>query len=311
MWISYSSCGYTHYVGAARRMKPPLFRYEAPRTLKDAIAVLASDVDAMVLAGGQSLLPAMNFRVATPSMLVDIQHVEGLKGIAIEDDTIVIKAMTRHRELELHPEVRRVNPLISETMQHVAHVPIRNRGTVVGSLCHADPSAEMPLLFVLLNGTMIATGPSGTRRIAAADFFQSFLTTSRRQDEIVVEARLPVLPIGAGFAFNEVTRRHGDYALVGVGCTLSLDGNGRAENIRLAACGISDRPVRLKAAEAALNGSLLAESDLTAAARASADAVTQTDDMNTSRSYRRRVLSGLIQRLVPIAASRAGGGTRQ
>jgi CO/xanthine dehydrogenase FAD-binding subunit len=158
---------------------------------------------------------------------------------------------------------------------------------------------------------MIATGPSGTRRIAAADFFQSFLTTSRRQDEIVVEARLPVLPIGAGFAFNEVTRRHGDYALVGVGCTLSLDGNGRAENIRLAACGISDRPVRLKAAEAALNGSLLAESDLTAAARASADAVTQTDDMNTSRSYRRRVLSGLIQRLVPIAASRAGGGTRQ
>jgi CO/xanthine dehydrogenase FAD-binding subunit len=292
-------------------MKPPLFRYEAPRTLKDAIAVLASDVDAMVLAGGQSLLPAMNFRVAAPSMLVDIQHVEGLKGIAIEGNTIVIKAMTRHRELELHSEVRRVNPLISETMQHVAHVPIRNRGTVVGSLCHADPSAEMPLLFVLLNGTMIAAGPSGTRRIGAADFFQSFLTTSRRQDEIVVEARLPVLPIGAGFAFNEVTRRHGDYALVGVGCTLSLDGKGRAENVRLAACGISDRPVRLKAAEAALNGSLLAESDLMAAARASADLVTQADDMNTSMSYRRRVLSGLIQRTVPIAASRARGGTRQ
>jgi CO/xanthine dehydrogenase FAD-binding subunit len=292
-------------------MKPPLFRYEAPRTLRDAIATLSSDVDAMVLAGGQSLLPAMNFRVAAPSLLVDIQHVEGLKGIAIEGDTIVIKAMTRHRELELHPEVRRLNPLISETMQHVAHVPIRNRGTVVGSLCHADPSAEMPLLFVLLNGTMVATGPSGTRRFAAADFFQSFLTTSRRQDEIVVEASLPVLPAGTGFAFNEVTRRHGDYALVGVGCTLSLDSDGRAENVRLAACGISDRPVRLKAAEATLDGSLLADTDLTAAARASADAVTQTDDMNTSMSYRRRVLGGLIQRLVPIAASRAHGGTRQ
>jgi CO/xanthine dehydrogenase FAD-binding subunit len=292
-------------------MKPPLFRYEAPRTLRDAIAILASDVDATVLAGGQSLLPAMNFRVAAPSLLVDIQHVEGLRGIAIEGDTIVIKAMTRHRELELHPEVRRLNPLIFETMQHVAHVPIRNRGTVIGSLCHADPSAEMPLLFVLLNGTMIAAGPSGTRHIAAADFFQSFLTTSRRQDEIVVEARLPVLPLGTGFAFNEVTRRHGDYALVGVGCTLTLDGNGRAQNVRLAACGISDRPVRLKAAEAALDGSLLAETDLTAAARTCADAVTQTDDMNTSMSYRRRVLGGLIQRLVPIAASRARGGTRQ
>jgi carbon-monoxide dehydrogenase medium subunit len=253
----------------------------------------------------------MNFRVATPSLLVDIQHVEGLRGIAIEGDTIVIKAMTRHRELELDPEVRRVNPLIAETMQHVAHVPIRNRGTVVGSLCHADPSAEMPLLFVLLDGTLVATSPVGTRHIAAADFFQSFLTTSRRQDEIVVEARLPVLPVGAGFAFDEVTRRHGDFALVGIGCVLSLDGSGRVQNIRLAACGISDRPVRLKAAEAALNGSLIAAGDLAAAARASADAVTQTDDMNTSMSCRRRVLSGLIQRLVPIAASRARGGKRQ
>ena len=292
-------------------MKPPLFRYEAPRTLRDAVAVLASDPDAMVLAGGQSLVPAMNFRVATPSLLVDIQHVEGLKGVAIEGDTIVIKAMTRHRELELDPDVRRVNPLIAETMRHVAHVPIRNRGTVVGSLCHADPSAEMPLLFVLLDGTLVATSPVGTRHIAAADFFQSFLTTSRRQDEIVVEARLPALPVGAGFAFDEVTRRHGDFALVGIGCVLSLDGSGRVQNIRLAACGISDRPVRLKAAEAALNGSLLAAGDLAAAARASADAVTQTDDMNTSMSYRRRVLSGLIQRLVPIAASRARGGKRQ
>jgi CO/xanthine dehydrogenase FAD-binding subunit len=292
-------------------MKPPLFRYEAPRTLRDAVAVLASDPDAMVLAGGQSLVPAMNFRVATPSLLVDIQHVEGLKGIAVDGDTIVIKAMTRHRELELHAEVRRLNPLIAEIMQHVAHVPIRNRGTVVGSLCHADPSAEMPLLFVLLDGTLMATGPAGTRHIAAADFFQSFLTTSRRQDEIVIEARLPALPAGAGFAFDEVTRRHGDYALVGVGCVLSLDHNGRAQNVRLAACGISDRPVRLKAAEAALGGSLLAASDLATAARASADTVTQTDDMNTSMSYRRRVLGGLIQRLVPIAANRARGRKRQ
>ncbi|MGO9048390.1 MAG: FAD binding domain-containing protein [Xanthobacteraceae bacterium] len=292
-------------------MKPPLFRYEAPRTLRDAVAVLSSDPDAMVLAGGQSLVPAMNFRAANPSLLVDIQHVEGLKGIAVDGETIVIKAMTRHRELELHADVRRANPLIAETMQHVAHVPIRNRGTVVGSLCHADPSAEMPLLFVLLDGTLVAAGPGGTRQIPAADFFQSFLTTARRQDEIIVEARLPVLPAGAGWAFDEVTRRHGDYALVGIGCVLTLDGNGRAQNVRLAACGISDRPVRLEAAEAALNGSLFTAADLDAAARVSADAVTQTDDMNTSMSYRRRVLGGLIRRLVPIAAGRARGGNRQ
>ncbi len=292
-------------------MKPPLFRYEAPRTLRDAVAVLSSDPDAMVLAGGQSLVPAMNFRAANPSLLVDIQHVEGLKGIAVDGETIVIKAMTRHRELELHADVRRANPLIAETMQHVAHVPIRNRGTVVGSLCHADPSAEMPLLFVLLDGTLVAAGPGGTRQIRAADFFQSFLTTARRQDEIIVEARLPVLPAGAGWAFDEVTRRHGDYALVGIGCVLTLDGNGRAQNVRLAACGISDRPVLLEAAEAALNGSLFTAADLDAAARVSADAVTQTDDMNTSMSYRRRVLGGLIRRLVPIAAGRARGGNRQ
>ena len=292
-------------------MKPPLFAYRAPKTLDEAIKFLASDADAMVLAGGQSLVPAMNFRVACPSMLVDIQHVKGLKGIAIDNGTIVIKAMTRHRELELDADVRRANPLIAEIMAHVAHVPIRNRGTVVGSLCHADPSAEMPLLFVLLDGTLIASGPNRTRQIPAAEFFQSFLTTTRQQDEIVVEARLPVLPPGVGWAFDEVTRRHGDYALVGVGCVLQIDGGGRAQGVRLAACGISDRPVRLKAAEAALNGTSLAASDLDAATHGSADAVTQTDDMNTSMSYRRRVLGALIRRLVMAAARRARGGSRQ
>jgi CO/xanthine dehydrogenase FAD-binding subunit len=292
-------------------MKPPLFAYRAPKTLDEALKFLASDADAMVLAGGQSLVPAMNFRVASPSLLVDIQHVEGLKGIAVADGAIVIKAMTRHRELELDPQVRSANPLIAEIMAHVAHVPIRNRGTVVGSLCHADPSAEMPLLFVLLDGTLIAKGPDGTREIPAAQFFQSFLTTTRKQDEIVVEGRLPVLPAGAGWAFDEVTRRHGDYALVGVGCVLELDGGGRAQRVRLAACGISDRPVRLKAAETALDGTALTSADLDAAVRASADAVTQTDDMNTSASYRRRVLGGLIRRLVATAARRARGGSRQ
>jgi CO/xanthine dehydrogenase FAD-binding subunit len=176
---------------------------------------------------------------------------------------------------------------------------------VVGSLCHADPSAEMPLLLVLLGGSVIVQGPSGPREIAADKFFQSFLTTSRSHDEIVVEARFPLLPTRAGWAFDEVTRRHGDYAVVGVGCVLSLDGSGSVSSVRLAACGIADRPVRLKDAEAALYGTALGASDLDAAVAASVAAVTQPDDINVSQSYRRRALGTLIRRMVAKAAQRA------
>jgi CO/xanthine dehydrogenase FAD-binding subunit len=286
-------------------MKPSIFGYQAPTTLEDAISLLAGDADAVVLAGGQTLLPAMNFRAANPSLLVDIQHIDGLRGIAVGADSIVVKAMVRHREFELDEEVRRINPLIPEVMQHVAHIPIRNRGTVVGSLCHADPSAEMPLLLVLLSGSVTARGPSGRREIAAEDFFHSFLTTSRSHDEIVIEARFPLLAPKAGWAFDEVTRRHGDYAVVGVGCVLSLDGSGRATGVRLAACGIADRPVRLKEAETILNGTALGASDLDAAVAASVAAVTQPDDINVSQSYRRRALGTLIRRMVARAAQRA------
>lgn len=290
-------------------MKPSLFGYHAPKTLAEAVAILASDADAAVLAGGQSLLPAMNFRVATPSVLVDIQHIEGLKGIAIKDGMIAVRAMTRHREFELAANVRQANPLVAEVMQHVAHVPIRNRGTVVGSLCHADPSAEMPLLLVLLGGAVIAQGPQGTREIAAEDFFQGFMTTARRADEIVVEARFPLLPQGAGWAFDEVTRRHGDFALVGVGCVVTLDAQGKVQTIRLAACGIAERPVRLKEAEALLKGSSSTPADLEAAANASLSVVSASDDMHASASYRRRALKALIKRMVAKAATRARPGT--
>ena len=289
-------------------MKPAIFGYQAPTTLEAAIALLAGDPDAVVLAGGQTLLPAMNFRAANPTLLVDIQHIDALRGIEIGAGGIVVKAMVRHREFELDEQVLRVNPLIAEAMQHVAHVPIRNRGTVVGSLCHADPSAEMPLILMLLDGSVLAQGPSGRREIAAEDFFQSFLTTARHADEIVVEARFPVLAPGAGWAFEEVTRRHGDYAVVGVGCTLGRDGEGRAKEVRLAACGIADTPVRLRDAENILDGSALDETDLAAAVAASLAAVTQPDEMTVSASYRRRALGTLIRRTVMTAASRATTG---
>jgi CO/xanthine dehydrogenase FAD-binding subunit len=288
-------------------MKPPLFRYEAPRTLKDAVLALASDPDAMVLAGGQSLLPAMNFRLASPSLLVDIQHVAELKGIAIEGGHIIVKAMTRHRELELDERVRAANPLLIEAMAHVAHIPIRNRGTVVGSLCHADGAAEVPLVLVLLGGSVLVEGPAGRREIAADDFFHFHLTTTRRRDEIAVEARFPVLNGDIGWAFDEVTRRHGDYAIAGVGALVRMNADGRASEVRLAACGVASRPIRLPDAEKLLNGTLLSESDLKAAGRAAAQAVTAPDDMHASNAYRRRAIATLVRRLTAKAATRARG----
>ena len=286
-------------------MKPPLFRYQAPRTLKEAVVALASDPDAMVLAGGQSLLPAMNFRLANPSLLVDIQHVAELKGIAIEGGQIIVKAMTRHRELELDERVRAANPLLNEAMAHVAHIPIRNRGTVVGSLCHADGAAEVPLVLVLLGGSVLVEGPAGRREIAADEFFRFHLTTTRRRDEIAVEARFPVLRADSGSAFDEVTRRHGDYAIAGVGAVVRMNADGRLSEIRLAACGVTSRPVRLPQAEKLLNGTALSEADLKAAGRAAAEAVTAPDDMHASNAYRRRAVATLVRRMAAKAATRA------
>jgi CO/xanthine dehydrogenase FAD-binding subunit len=286
-------------------MKPPLFRYQAPRTLKEAVVALASDPDAMVLAGGQSLLPAMNFRLANPSLLVDIQHVAGLKGIAIEGGQIIVKAMTRHRELELDERVRAANPLLTEAMAHVAHIPIRNRGTVVGSLCHADGAAEVPLVLVLLGGSVLVEGPAGRREIAADEFFRFHLTTTRRRDEIAVEARFPVLKADSGWAFDEVTRRHGDYAIAGVGAVVRMNADGRLSEIRLAACGVTSRPIRLPEAEKLLNGTGLSEADLKAAGRAAAEAVTAPDDMHASTAYRRRAVATLVRRMAAKAATRA------
>jgi CO/xanthine dehydrogenase FAD-binding subunit len=286
-------------------MKPPLFDYRAPRTLDEAVAALAGDGDALILAGGQSLVPALNFRLAAPSLLIDLQHVAGLKGVSVADGGIVVKAMTRHRELELDVHVQRANPLIAEVMAHVAHVPIRNRGTVVGSLCHADAAAEMPMLLVLLGGCVVARGPAGRREIPAEDFFQFHLTTSRQRDEIIVEAHFPVLAPDAGWAFDEITRRHGDFAIAGVGAVVRLDAQGKASEVRLAACGIAACPVRLTEAEGRLTGTVLAHEDLAAAAAVAAGAVTAPDDMQASAAYRRRVTGTLLRRVVAKAAIRA------
>jgi carbon-monoxide dehydrogenase medium subunit len=286
-----------------RSMKPPIFEYHTPRSLEEAVELLALD-GAMVLAGGQSLIPAMNMRLANPTRLVDIQHISGLSDVSIQDGQIRVGAMVRHRDLELDEEVGKANPLIREVLRQVAHVPIRNRGTVVGSLCHADAAAELPMLLVLTNGSVIARGPSGTRTIGAKDFFEFHMTTTRRAGEIVVEARFPVLPNGAGYAFEEFTRRHGDYAIAAVGTIVRGSNRGLIEDISIAACGISSRPLRLEKAEALIRGGKLTSSLLAEVGKAAALSVTAGDDMHSTTDFRKHLVSVLVRRTIEKAVSR-------
>jgi carbon-monoxide dehydrogenase medium subunit len=286
-------------------MKPALFDYHSPSSIDEAVGLLAKVEGAMILAGGQSLIPAMNMRLASPAALIDIQRIPGLSDIKVENGVIRVGAMVRHRSLELDPAAHRANPLIREAMAHVAHVPIRHRGTVVGSICHADAAAEMPLLLVLTDGSVVARSRDAERSIPASDYFTFHMTTSRRADEMIVEARFPALPQGAGYAFDEFTRRHGDYAIAAVGAILTKGADGSIKDISLAACGVSSTPVRLKAAEAALKGRPLAPETLEKAALAAAGAVTAGDDMHATAAYRKHLLGVLVKRVVQKAAGRA------
>ena len=286
-------------------MKPALFAYHAPDSIDDAVTLLAGTDGAMILAGGQSLIPAMNMRLASPAALIDIRRIPGLSQIVVDGGQIRVGAMVRHRDLELDAAAHRANPLIREAMAHVAHVPIRNRGTVVGSLCHADAAAEMPMVLLLTGGSVVARSATGSRTIPATDYFEFHMTTTRRSDEMIVEARFPVLPAGAGHAFEEFTRRHGDYAIAAAGAILSKASDGTVRDIALAACGIATRPLRLDAAEAELKGKALDETTLERAARAAAEAVTASDDMHATTLYRKHLLGVLVKRAVRRAHARA------
>lgn len=259
----------------------------------------------MILAGGQSLVPAMNMRLANPTALIDIQRIPGLADIRVADGVIRVGAMVRHRTLELDAGVCKANPLIREALSNVAHVPIRHRGTVVGSLCHADAAAEMPMVLLLTGGTLVARSPAGERIIAAHDFFEFHMTTSRRPDEMIVEARFPVLPPGAGAAFEEFTRRHGDYAIAAVGAIVTAAKDGSIADVSIAACGISSRPIKLDEAEAALRGKSMTEEVLEKAAQAASRAVTASDDMHATAAYRAHLIGVLVKRVVQKAAARA------
>ena len=285
-------------------MKPALFEYVAPHSIEEALEALASDEMARPLAGGQSLIPTMNFRIAAPSKLVDLARIEALKRHAVEGDVIRVGAMTRQRDLERDAAVQRANPLIAEVLGNVAHIVIRNRGTVGGSIAHADAAAELPCMLVATGGSVVARRADGERTIAADDLFLFHMTTALEAGELLTEVRIPALPPDTGYAFQEVARRHGDYALAGV-CALVTLKDGVCSAARLAACGVASKPIRLADAEAALLGAPPEGDALARAAEAARDHVAASDDRQASGEYRKDLVAALVRRTVTKAADRA------
>lgn len=278
-------------------MKLPAFEYAAPATLREALELLAANPGAKALAGGQSLIPTMAFRLATPPMLIDLANLRELEKIALDANGVHLGARVRWRDIEDHAELPKAHPLLVEAISHVAHYQIRNRGTVGGSLAHADPAAEMPGVVVTCDAQIVVNGPRGPRTIAASDFFTGALSTSLRDDELIVEVRLPGWPANRRWAFEEFARRRGDFALAGIAVYYDLDANGRAANTHIGVIGACTRPHRVREAEAALNGNSLTEKTIQAAARALEGALDDApSDLHASAAYRRSLAGALLER---------------
>jgi aerobic carbon-monoxide dehydrogenase medium subunit len=292
-------------------MKPPRFEYEAPTSVEDALALLARHGEgAKVLAGGQSLVPLLNFRLVRPHVLVDVNEIPELAGIREEDGTLAIGAMTRQRAVETSAVVRRRCPLLAEALPQVGHTQIRNRGTVGGSLAHADPAAELPAVVAALDGRLVVRRQGGERVLAPEEFFVSYLTTALAPGELLVEVRLPVAPPRTGTAFVEVSRRHGDFALVGVAATVTLDEAGVCVGCAVALTGVGPTPVRARAAAGALVGERPTAAALEEAGRRAATGLTPDSDLHASAEYRTDVAGVLTRRALARAVERAREGGR-
>lgn len=289
-------------------MKPPPFAYVAATSVAEAIAALAAhDGEAKVIAGGQSLMPMLNFRLLAPTALVDINGIAALDFIEkTAAGGLSIGALTRHATLMAAPEVADAYPVLAEAMRHVAHLAIRNRGTIGGSLSHADPAAELPMMAVLLDATLTLEGPAGARAVAAADFFDGALTTVLAEDELLTTIALPALPDGHGWGFHEFAPRAGDFALAAAAVVLTAE-NGAAADVRLAVMGVDENPSRIAAAEAALAGQPVDDETIAAAVAAVRDAVDPPEDLHGSTDYRRHLVGGMVERALRDAWTRAGG----
>jgi aerobic carbon-monoxide dehydrogenase medium subunit len=285
-------------------VKFPPFEYVAPATLAEAVSLLASSGGAKVLAGGQSLLPTMAFRLATPSLLVDIRRLKDLQKISIDADGVRLGARARWRDIEDDVRLRTAHPLLVAAIAHVAHYQVRNRGTVGGSLAHADPAAEMPGLAVACDAQIRVVGPKGERVIAAGQFFTGALTTTLANDELIVEAHLPAWPAKRRWGFDELARRRGDFALAGIAAYYDVDPGGKAVNTHVGVIGACLRPHRIPQAEKALNGRVVDETAIQAAARAAEAALEPPSDLHASAAYRRALAGTLVERALQQAAQR-------
>jgi len=288
-------------------MKPAPFAYHRPATVDEALTVLARHGgDAKPLAGGQSLIPAMNFRLARPAVLVDLNRIAALAGIRGSADGLRIGTMTRQRAVERDTTVARDAPLLAEALPHIAHPQIRTRGTVGGSLAHADPAAEMPAVMVALDATFDLRGPRGKRSIAAAEFYTGLFTTALAPDELLVEIAIPRPAPRSGSAFVEVARRHGDYALAGVAAVVALDDAGRCREARIALLSVGDGPVLARKAAQAITGAAPTAEAIKAAADAAASKdIDPPGDIHASAAYRRQLVGVLVRRALQRACERA------
>jgi len=286
-------------------MKPPPFEYDDPATIDEALGLLAEHGDeAKVLAGGQSLVPLLNFRLARPERVVDVNRLDALSYIRADDGVVRIGALTRHAALERSSEVAARLPLLANAVAFVGHVQIRNRGTVGGSVAHADPAAELPVALAALEGRYHVRSQAGRRVIASDEMFVTHLTTSLEPDELLVEIEVPLPPPGTRAAFVEFARRHGDFALGGAAVVLTLDDAGTCTRARIALLAAAPTPLRAYGAETWLTGMRVDErAAVEAASRAVAD-VHPTGDIHGGTEYRRALVESLVRRALLQAAER-------
>jgi aerobic carbon-monoxide dehydrogenase medium subunit len=286
-------------------MKLPPVEYEAPASVAEAVDLLAENLDeASVLAGGQSLIPLLALRLARPAVLIDINGVDELSGVQATDGWVAIGAMTREYVAEESETIADTVPLLAAALPLIGHEAIRNRGTIGGSMAHADPAAELPAVARALDAELVVRGQSGERVVPAAEWFEGYLTTSRRPDELLVAVRFPTAGRGTGSSFQEVARRHGDFAIVGLAASLTLSG-GVISDARLALAGMSDVPVRAAAAEDLLVGERPSTELFDEAARRATDDVDPPGDLHGSSGYRKKVAAVMVRRGLRAAADNA------
>ena len=285
-------------------MKPAKFDYFAPSTLEEALELLAQHgPDAKVLAGGQSLMPMMNLRLVRPAVVVDVNRIGGLSGVSAADSTVTIGALTRQRDLERSDAIRNAFPMMAAAISHIGHFQIRNRGTIGGSLAHADPAAELPAICTALNGELVLADSNGTQIMAASEFAVAPLITSLAPEQLLTEIRLPTLGDGWRWGFREVSRREGDFALVGSVVMLRTDGDGVCQEARITMFAVGDGPARIPAAEQSLVGRVVDDAARREAAVLVSEAVTPGSDIHASSEYRKEVSAVMARRALEDACA--------